>query len=303
MRDGFCCVVSLLVFVALPALAQEPSYDGNRWYDVEVSIFTNEVPGGTRSEFPVAGKLTASYLPRLRELTTRASVLMIDFPEDQPATLLPAVPVAPEVPLITMGPVYSPAVRDAFKLIDVERDSFVDLGNRAAQFNAMNREIEGAPEHRLLWHKVWRQPLAGRAQTSAVFVSGGDMRGEHYELEGSLRVVENGRSAMLDINVWLNEFQAGALVAESVPIAVEEEWTVPALPFAPDENLSATNTQSVPAPDTQAWVLSAVWQLAQTRELEANQLYYLDHPAIGVLIQVRPYLLPPRLPLDGEEDF
>jgi hypothetical protein len=46
-----------------------------------------------------------------------------------------------------------------------------------------------------------------------------------------------------------------------------------------------------------------VWQLAQTRELGAGQLYYLDHPALGVLIEVRPYLLPERIVVNDEEDF
>lgn len=106
---------------ATAACAQELSYDGNRWYDVEVSIFTNEAPGGTRSEIPVARKLTAAYLPRLRELTLRSSAFMIEFPEDQvsvaPVIAPPLAPAAvPEVPTVVMGPIYSPALRDSFKI-------------------------------------------------------------------------------------------------------------------------------------------------------------------------------------------
>ena len=67
------------------------------------------------------------------------------------------------------------------------------------------------------------------------------------------------------------------------------------LPFPPEDMAASLD----PTP----WTLSAVWQLAQTRELGANQLYYLDHPAIGVLIQVRPYVLPPRLVNELESDF
>ncbi|HEY0963991.1 MAG TPA: CsiV family protein [Pseudomonadales bacterium] len=328
------------------AVAQEASADGRRWFDVEVSIFTNDVPGGTRSEFPVARKLSAAYLPRLRELTDRTSALMVEFPGDMLPSLLPAAAPSPEIPaadagvvetpVATMGPIYSPPVRDSFKLTDFERDAFVDLGTRAAQFTAMNRSIDGAPDHRLLWHKVWRQPLEARAQTAAVFVSGGDERGGHYELEGSLRVVANGTGAMLDINVWLNEFRAGRSAqgltagaasderdAESNIESSEGEWIIPDLPF-PSESVDAARIDAAAQPNavsstvapgtlepapvpqlpaTPAWELSAVWQLAQTRELSANQLYYLDHPALGVLIQVRPYVLPPLLPIDGEEDF
>jgi hypothetical protein len=289
---GPCALICALLFTAAVG-AQEPSYDGRRWYDVEVSIFTNEVPGGTRSELPVAHKLTAAYLPRLQELQKRSAAFLIDFPEDQLPGLLPAQPeTLPEVPgvetRVRMGPVYSPAVREGFKITDFDRDAFIDLDTRAAQFASMNRSIEAAPEHRILWHKVWRQPLAGRAQTQAVFVGGGDMRAGHNELEGSLRVVDNAGGAMLDINVWLNEFSAGT-------VATTEEWNIPMVPF--------TREETTAVPETLQWTLSAVWQLAQTRELGANQLYYLDHPAIGVLIQVRPYQLPPPVGVENESDF
>lgn len=279
---------SLLACVATCAAAQQLSYDGRRWYDVEVSIFSNAVPTGAYSEIPVARKLTATYLPRLRELQSRSSAFLIDFPADRPPLLSPALPTEPEVPPVLMGPIYSPAVRDSFKIADFARDPFIDLDARAAQFTAMNRSIDGAPDHRLLWHKVWRQPIAARAQTPAVFVGGGDLRVDHYELEGSLRLVDNAGGVMLDINVWLNEFLAGALPAG-------EEWKIPALPFPPE-----TPQGVVPAAPP---ALAAVWQLAQTRELAAGQIYYLDHPAVGVLIQIRPYVLPEPLPTDPTGDF
>jgi hypothetical protein len=313
------CAAPLFVF------AQETSFDGKRWYDVEVSIFTNDVPGGSRSEFPVPHKLDATYLPRLRELASRTRALMITFPDDLVPALVPGMqlvePEQPveaedtvEEPLMTMGPIYSPAVRDAFKLPEFERDPFLDLGTRTAQFAAMNRNIDGSSDHRLLWHKTWRQPLEARVQTPAVFVSGGEQRGGHYELEGSLRVVSNGTAAMLDINVWLNEFRAasGFTVAAQDVQDVQDEWNIPALPF-PLETTAVADTALLPAfgetaagpvaAPAPSWELSAVWQLEQTREMTANQLYYLDHPAIGVLVQIRPYVLPLREPVDGAGDF
>ncbi len=287
----------LSVLAASSAVAQEYSYDGNRWYDVEVSIFTNEVPGA--AEIPVARKLTAAWLPRLRELQTRSSAFLIDFPEDQ-LLLAPAVPVLapapvgpetvlPETPPVLMGPIHSPAVRSGFKITDFDRDPFIDLDTRAAQFTSMNRDIDSAPEHRVLWHKVWRQPMEGRAQTSAVFVSGGDLHAGHSEIEGSLRLSDNAGGVMLDINVWLNRFAAGMPPAGST----SEEWKIPEVPFPP----------VMTAPDPTLWQLAEVWQLEQTRELGGNQLYYLDHPALGVLVQIRPYVLPPRLVAEDQEDF
>lgn len=304
MAKAWCLLVAVLA--ASQTLAQEYSYDGNRWYEVEVSVFTNEVPGGAYSEIAVPGKVTAAYLPRVRELQTRASAFAIAFPQDllpaQPALQAePALPQAgvlvpgaePLPPAVRMGPVYSPAVRDSFKITDFDRDPFIDLDTRAARFGTINRSIGSSPEHRLLWHKVWRQPMQGRAQIPAVFVSGGEVRGRHTELEGSLRLSDNAGGVMLDINIWLNHFASGS--AEEV-----SEWQIPELPFAlpePPALLPATAQQA------ETWQLAEVWQLAQTRELGANELYYLDHPAVGVLIQIRPYLLPQRLVAEDQADF
>jgi hypothetical protein len=37
-----------------------------------------------------------------------------------------------------------------------------------------------------------------------------------------------------------------------------------------------------------------------TRELRSNEFHYLDHPAVGVLVQIQPYTVPP-LPEPGLE--
>lgn len=299
------CCLWLLLGATGPATvsAQEFSDYGNRWYDVEVSVFTNEVPRDPSAEVAVSHTLTAAYLPRLRELQTRSSVFAIDFPEDlilaaalvptlfaPESTIQSVLQSAPEPPAIMMGPVYSPAVRSSFKIADFDRDPYIDLGTRAAQFTSLNRTLDGASDHRLLWHKVWRQPMQGRSQTPAVFVSGGEMRAAHMELEGSLRLSDNAGSVMLDINLWLNGFRADA-------VGTTEEWKIPALPFPLPPSVPVAEPELTP------WTLAEVWQLAQTRELGGNELYYLDHPAFGVLIQIRPYMLPPRLVAEDQEDF
>ena len=39
-------------------------------------------------------------------------------------------------------------------------------------------------------------------------------------------------------------------------------------------------------------VIDQVYPMFETRQMISNELHYLDHPAIGVLIEVRPYELP-----------
>ncbi|MES2626997.1 MAG: CsiV family protein [Pseudomonadota bacterium] len=280
--------------------AQELSYDGKRWVEVELSIFTSEYPVGEFSEQPVAKNLSLQYLPKLQKLLTPVSSLMIDFPE--PVALPPLVPSDPantaaqinEPSLIEMppqiGPVYSPALKNGFKVSDYARDAYIALADRLARFNSINRSLADSPEHEILWHQVWRQPMQARAQTPAIFVVGGESAGTHAELEGSFRLSDISGRPTLDVNVWLNNFSNSADTSES-------EWNVPDLP------LPLAETQDLPIVPLEPVAITEVWQQQQTKDLGANEIYYLDHPALGILIQIRPYLLPEQPVLADEGDF
>jgi len=302
-----------------PALhAQEYSYDGNRWYEVEVSIFAIENPRSRYSETTAPELIRPTYLPRLQQLLTLGNSYAVPFPADAAA-----VPLLPQ-PLVTEplqvwqqqlrnGPLFSPAVPNSFRVLDPARDPYMELDVRGSSFLAMNRNLAGAGRYRVLWHKLWRQPMQGRAQGQSVFVAGGAEFGAHRELEGSLRLSDNGGRVMLDVNLWLGSFVRGMATADP-------EWQLPPLPFneggaEPTGALApavATNAIGSVATESfvdesagveEEWGVTEVWQQQQTRELGAGQLYFLDHPTLGVLVEVRPYLLPLRLAEENQTDF
>lgn len=284
--------------------AQELSYDGKRWFEVELSVFTNEYPVSQYSEQPVAENLSLQYLPKLQKLLTPISSLMIDFPEPELPEAFPQTALGnlgqknveqQEEPSVEIGPLYSPAIRDSYKVSDYARDAFITLAARTARFNSINRDLVGSSEHRILWHQVWRQPIQPRAQTPAIFVYGGEIRDTHAELEGSLRLSDLGGKPTLDVNLWLNSFGDAPQLADS-------EWKVPPLPL-PLEEVDAPSTDVSPLVPATEPAITAVWQLQQTRDLSAELLYYFDHPAIGVIIQLRPYLLPEQPVVTDEGDF
>lgn len=289
--------------------SQGYSYDGNRWYEVEVTVFSTDYVPSRNAEIPAPEKTRPAYLPRLRELQAPGGSFDVEFPSERVASdiqpggspLLPGVTAAVAEPApVLLGPLHSPAVPGSFRIADFARTPFIDLTAQAAQFAALNRNLEGSGEHRVLWHKAWRQPMQGRAQTPALFASGGDEYGNHTELEGSLRLSDNGGNVTLDINIWLSRF------TRDLPVG-DPEWQIPDRPF-PLEQTQAAPVQPVafqqtPGPTLPGWLVTEVWQLEQTRELGANQLYYLDHPALGVLIQLRPYQLPALETAVDEADF
>lgn len=291
--------------------AQEYSYDGNRWYEVEVSIFAIESPRSQYSETTAPDLVRPSYLPRLQQLLTLGNSYAVPFPADlAPAPLLPP-PLVTE-PLqawqqqLRNGPLFSPAVPNSFRVLDPARDPYMELDVRGSTFLAMNRNLAGAGRYRVLWHKLWRQPMQGRAQGQSVFVAGGAVHGAHRELEGSLRLSDNAGRVMLDVNLWLGSFVRGTATGDL-------EWQLPTLPFnaaGPEATGSlaiATNAMGTAATESAAledeWIVTEVWQQQQTRELGAGQLYFLDHPTLGVLVEVRPYVLPVRLAEENQEDF
>lgn len=282
-----------------------PSADGYYWVEVEVSIFSSVYGGTPYSEIPVPDSNNLRYLPQLRPLVDPADAYAFPFvtaavPETPAAPVIdPATGVAALPPPVLEGPEFSPAVPGAFKLPDVERDAYVALDRRFWRFNQLNSRLQSGAEHAVLWHQVWRQPLLPRAQTPALLVIGGDAFGNHNVLEGSIRLSSQGQGlvADLDANLWLSAF------ADQLPAAADGEWKLPEQPVLDEP---ADNAPAVPAQGGEdtgqvglmpavSWYPTSIWQLNQSRDVGPNALYYLDHPAMGLLIEIRPYLVPEPL--------
>lgn len=305
---------------AAVAAARDPrsaSPDGYNWVEVEVTIFSSVYGSAPYSEVPVPGSNSLRYLPQLRLLANPADAYR--YPFAPPATIGVTADVAVDtVEIVTAeppapspvleGPVFSPAIPGAFKLLDVERDAYVALDRRFWRFNQLNSRLQSGAEHTVLWHQVWRQPLRVRAQTPALQIIGGPAFGNHNVLEGSLRLSSQGQGVVadLDANVWLTNF------ASQPPAESDGEWKLPEQPVlqplveqqplqlqAPQRQ--ADNTEAGLALETEAlvpvasWYPTSIWQLNQSRDVGPNALYYLDHPAMGLLIEIRPYLVPDSL--------
>ena len=270
-------LILLLTLLSSAVHAQTFSYDGNRWYEIEVSIFSNE-NAGAGNEQVIPDKVTLAYQEPIRQLESAISAFLVEFPEPVPTTpafdsILQDQEPEPEPEMI--GPPGPPG-ETAFKLTDFSRDAFIALGNDSAKFSSYNRNIERSGEHRLLFHAVWRQPVLNRVQATAIFVAGGDQYGIHHELEGSLRFSFNVNRVDVEARLWLAAFSA-------FPSALRNarNWQLPEPPFkAGDETL----TLDLP--------VTRLGYMEQVRPMISNELHYLDHPDLGMLVQIRPYELP-----------
>jgi len=89
--------------------------------------------------------------------------------------------------------------------------------------------------------------------------------------------------------LWLSSF-------DNLDASLASVWELPAVPL--------TNEQKVnPVALKNTWTITQIWQQQQSQVLATQEFYYLDHPAFGILIQVRPYLLPEMAEIEDVADF
>ena len=272
-------ISALLMLLAAnsPSLAQTFSYDGNRWYEIEVSIFTNQSPSSTNQELFLPGHIELFYPEPLLQLTPALNDYSIDFPSiNLPAeeSMSPQeLPNAAAIEPTMLGPELREA-NTSFRLMDKARDPFIALNEDEHEFTRFNRNIGQSPDHRILFHSVWRQPALNKVQATAIHISGGDRFGQHTELEGSLLISYNINRVDVDARLWRNSFN----------VVSEANWDVPLPPFINDNHDFSNDAFDL--------LIDQVYPMLETRQMISNELHYLDHPSIGMLIEVRPYELP-----------
>lgn len=279
------------------------------WFQIEVSVFSNEVPADRNEEVWTAAGLALDYPPRLRRLDTLLSRLLIPaFTEpagveplaaenlSAPESLLTPEPdpVAERLDAIRATGPFPPRPGEPYAFIDFARDAFVQLPMTDSDFRQTNSALERNPRYRLLFHGLWRQPMPMRDGATALFVSGGERYDEHYELEGSLRFhYNNGRDRIVaDADLWLSEF--------SVTPDTEQDWRLPELPELSGLRAAAVGTPE--AAQMRRYFPVTIYHLAQQREMRSTEFHYLDHPALGVIVTVTPYEVPPFPEANADEE-
>lgn len=301
--------------LAQAGAAAEAAAAPERWFQIEMTVFAHE-SSDLEQELWSPEKLSLGFPERLQRLhslsdflqLTDWSVLSPDLgaadtilapPANITATGIAANgPLAPtgQVPgqspslqpvpaPVLVGPLpYAPA--ESFRMPDLAREAFLKLPPDAHQFGATNRALNQSAQYRILSHSAWRQPMTRRNAAVAVGIVGGRQFNEHRELEGNVTFYFNnaGDRVVFNGNLWLGSF--------GIQDDSTEDWVLPVLPGT----LAATATLSDEL-QTEYFV-NRVVQLREIREMREQELHYLDHPALGVLVQITPYTPPPPIVLE-----
>jgi len=286
-----------MYLLAAPAWAQVQTEE--RWYQIEVTVFVHDNAMQSREIWPME-LLQQPVARSTRPLDTLMSVY--DLPDwgvlDGSLTRAMVTEDIAQEPALSGASQSSnerlsgaPVLRSStFRLPDPQRDALLALPSSARQFQDTNRALSEAGRYRVMYHNAWRQPMRGSNQAIPVWIEGGNRFGQRHELEGSLNFRFNpGQDrVVLDVRLWLTQFSA-------MPPIGGRLISLPELPTSVINQRSAENS-----PGEQQWHIAQVVPVLNTREMRSNEFHYLDHPAVGVLVQIQPYTVPP-LPEAGLE--
>lgn len=303
-----CALLSaLLLSISTSAQGQT----SQRWFQIEVSIFSNESLADRDEERWQTESNELNYPNPLRRLGQLSDLLITEqmiadaiaesSEQDSLSTIEEAtIEIDAEAlaaierlaQILPTGPQLA-STEGEFKFPDFLRDPHLQLTPDNSDFEQTNRALERSAEHRLLFHGLWRESVADPADAIPLYVQGGLRFDDQYELQGAitLRFNENRDRLVIDSNLWLTEYSASA--------DFESEWQLPAIPEAMKTDLDSLTR------DEQGlqYGINRVFHMEQSREMRSNQFHYIDHPAIGIVILVKPIDVPPLVVPEFEFDF
>lgn len=192
--------------------------------------------------------------------------------------------------------------------VDLTKEAFYLLPASERQLNAQAQKLQRSPRFEVLFHNAWRQIITNKKASKAIIINGGQTFGQHQALEGSIRL-SVATYLELQTNLWFAQFDV------NVGQEITQAW--PEIPLRPnytaatvnnlsldseveaelEQALATENTQwstgsfdaNAAAPENDNFVTRQIILLQQERDMRSNEVHYIDHPALNVIIQVTPY--------------
>ena len=247
-------------------------------------------------------------------------------PQWQPAGLPPPADVGLTAPVETLDPAVAGAVTaDATGLLEdavipvdgsvAPEESvatlteplprlptpFVQLPASAREFRGKAAYMERNGPYRILFHEAWWQPVAGqRAALPLVLDRSGDSD-SYPSLQGTITLYLS-RFLHLETNLWLNtdgSYLPGSWRMPAPPLGPVSLERVEAPLLQPElEEILDFGAAYDPAWDRAEEPIEAEpgppypWRhavlLQQARRMRSNEVHYIDHPLMGLVIKITP---------------
>ena len=172
---------ALMLALAAASAGSSALAQSERWFTYELSIFSNESPADRLQEPPhllaksdllAKGSFT---LTMLAELLAIDPALFTEAAQTSAAGETSSSATEPAASLPKLPSLIDPA--SSFRFVDLQRDPDIALPASESDFQQTNRALERSPDYRLLYHAVWRAPLAEEGESAALSIDTGGLAG------------------------------------------------------------------------------------------------------------------------------
>lgn len=170
-----------------------------------------------------------------------------------------------------------------------EAATYVLLPANERELGAAAAAMQRSGRYRILFHEAWIQPIPAQSAALPIVLDRPADGSAWPELQGTIALYQAG-DYLLETNLWLNtqgEYLPGT-------------WRMPAPPRGRNAKSLAVTQPSITAPASHAPELSTASALEavvdypyrhaiplrQTRRIRAGEVFYVDHPMLGVAIKI-----------------
>lgn len=333
LTEKFCTAILLVACCNMAARAQE---EDDRWYQVELLIFTHEdtttgeqweatpdlaYPDAAR--FLVFPELVAArqeehggisevdefgrqFLRPVIEEDDVDTTGETDIPLRQPTPVVdPNTPPEPEPPVET-------------DVLPPRPTPFIALPHTARELRGKAAYMQRTGLYRVLFHETWVQPILDETRALPLIIDNSGDLGDWPLLQGSIKL-HIARYLHIETNLWLNtrgEYLSGGwrmpppplgpvsvIIEEPEPDPYFGAWPELEEPLAEisaspaDVEQMPPDPNSIAVPDPNSIAIEEIEPiypyrhavlLQQKRRMRSNELHYLDHPLLGVVVKLAP---------------
>jgi len=204
--------------------------------------------------------------------------------------------------------------------------SFVKLPRDVRNLNESSRALDRQGRYNVVFHEAWRFSADKLEQDPWVIIKAGKQYLDRFEIEGSLRFYKS-RFLHFQSDLWLLEFDqqsdsANMIELPEFPVreqpSLSDSYVIADIQFdeeriedffinlpdndfpetLPMDNSALTAMEQVQSP--KQYPIKSLWTFDQSKRLEEQQSYYIDHPKMGVLVTIIPYEPEVLNPLEEE---
>ena len=195
--------------------------------------------------------------------------------------------------------------------------AFVKLPRDVRNLNESSRALDRQAQYNVLFHEAWRFSADELEQDPWVIIKAGKQYMDRFEIEGSLRFYKS-RFLHFQSDLWLLEFDPQSDTANMIELpdfptreqaSLGDSYVIADIQFneeriedffidAPEKNFNETAIVESSESEMQAaeeiqqprrYPVKTLWTFDQSKRLEEQQSYYIDHPKMGVLLTIIPY--------------